>query len=174
MAEEMKQEESKAENPQQNTGSDVKGMLAQFESMLDEYMVKKAPFQIPVNGKEFIVKVSPYLVIIGAVLFLPALLGLLGLTAVFSPFSMMGGYMMGAYWGWYAKISLITSIAVFALEIMAIPGLFKRTKGAWRLIFYATLVSLLGSVLAGNILGGAVSAIIGWYILFQVKELYKN
>lgn len=157
-----------------DSASSSKGAFAQFEEMLDDYMVKKAPFHIPANGKEFIVKISPYLVIIGAAMFLPVLFGALGLTAVLSPYAMMGGYMMGGYWGWYAKVALVTGLAVFALEVMAVPGLFRRTRSSWRLVYYATFVSLAGSVLSGSVVGGIIGAIIGWYILFQVKELYKN
>ena len=59
--------------------------------------------------------------------------------------------------------------------IVAVPGLFKRTKGAWTLLFYASIISLIGSIISlSGIVSGLIGAIIGWYILFQVKELYRN
>lgn len=165
------QEEPKVEQ------KDTKGALSQLEAFLYEYMVKKAPFALPTGAKEFIVKVSPYLVIIMALLALSTIFTLLGLSAFLTPFAMMGGYgyMYGHGWGFGAIISLVVSIIVIVMYVIALPGLFKRTKGAWRLVFYATIVTLISSIISINgIVSGIIGAIIGWYILFQVKDLYKN
>jgi hypothetical protein len=155
--------------------SQNKNVLAQFEAFLNEYMVKKAPFALPVGAKEFIVKVAPYLIIIFAILALPLILAAIGLSSVLAPFAMLGAYGYGIGWGYSAIITLVITVIVFALEIMAVPGLFKRTKGGWRMLFYASIVSLIGSILSvGGIISGIIGAIIGWYILFQVKDMYKN
>ncbi|MDO8240504.1 MAG: hypothetical protein Q7T51_00770 [Candidatus Moranbacteria bacterium] len=152
----------------------------QLEAMLDEYMVKKAPFALPKEVKEFIVKVSPYLIIIFAVMGLPVILAAIGLTAVLTPFSMMGGYGYYGYgygygWGFATIVSLAVAVITVVMEIIAVPGLFKRTKGAWKLLFYASIVSLIGGILAVHgIVGTIIGTIIGWYILFQVKDMYKN
>ncbi|MEI8343587.1 MAG: hypothetical protein WCF93_01400 [Candidatus Moraniibacteriota bacterium] len=170
-------EEKKDSHHKAQGGSDVKGLLSQLETMLDEYMVKKAPFTLPKDAKEFIVKVSPYLIIVFAIMALPLIFAALGLTAVLSPFAMMGGYGygLGFGWGFGAIIALAVSIITVLIEVIALPGLFKRTKGSWRLLFYASVVSLIGGILSiSGIVGAIVGAIIGWYILFQVKELYKN
>lgn len=182
MEENMQQPQPQQSGPQQEQPKqaapapeqkDIKGVIAQLEAFLDEYMVKKAPFALPMGAKEFIVKVSPYLIIIFAILALPLIFAAIGLSTAFAPFAMMGGYGFG--WGFGAIISLAVSVIVLVMEVMAVPGLFKRTKGAWRLVFYASIVSLIGSILSINgIVGGVIGAIIGWYILFQVKEMYKN
>ena len=175
MSENTSHEENKGSGQQAQTKSDVKGLLAQFEAILDEYMVTKAPFALPPEVKEFLVKVSPYLVIIFAVMALPIILAALGLTAILSPFAMMGGYHYGFGWGFSATIGLAISVITIIMEIAAVPGLFKRTRGAWRLLFYTSIVSLIGTIISfSGLLGGIIGAIIGWYILFQVKELYKN
>jgi len=153
---------------------DIKSALAQFEAFLDEYMVKKAPFAIPAGGKEFIVKIAPYLVIIGAILLLPAIFAAIGLSAFVAPFAMMGAYGYGHVWGFRVIISLIVSVIALILEIIAVPGLFKLTRNGWNMVFYASIVSFVGSILSLNIIGGIIGAIIGWYILFQVKDMYKN
>jgi hypothetical protein len=157
--------------------SDAKGVLSQLETLLDEYMVTKAPFSLPQEVKEFIVKVSPYLVIIFVVMALPLIFAALGLTAILSPFAVLGGYAYGYgfSWGFAAIIGLASAVITMVLEIIAVPGLFKRTRGAWLMLFYASIVSLIGSILSlSGIIGGIIGAIIGWYILFQVKELYTN
>ncbi|MEK9151734.1 MAG: hypothetical protein AAB547_03825 [Patescibacteria group bacterium] len=154
---------------------DVHGLIGRLEALLDEYMVKKAPFQLPMGLKEFIVKVSPYLIVIFAVLSLPLILAAIGISTAFAPLGMMGAYGYGFGWGLSAIISLVVAVIVLVMEVMAVPGLFKRTRGAWRLIFYASIVSLIGSIISvSGIIGGIIGAVIGWYILFQVKELYKN
>ena len=154
----------------QGTKEEMLGFVAKVEAWLDVYMVSKAPFQIPMGGKEIFVKIAPYLIIIFVLLALPALLALLGVTAVFAPMAAVGGNM----WGILSIISIVTSVVALVLEVMAVPGLFKRTRASWNLLFYATLVSFVGGVLSMNPIGAVVGGIIGWYILFQIKELYKN
>lgn len=149
---------------------DVSGLIAQLEALLDEYMVAKAPFAIPAGGKEFIVKISPYLIIIFGVMAIPIIVAGLGLTAIFAPFALLGASSFGVF----AFIGAIVALITLVMELMAVPGLFNRTKKGWRLVFYASIVSLIGNILSFNILGGILGAIIGWYILFQVKEIYKN
>ena len=134
-------------------------------------MVKKAPFALPQGVKEFIVKVSPYLIIIFAILALPLIFAAIGLSALVAPFAMMGGYS----WGIGTVISLVVAVITLIMEVMAVPGLFKRTKSAWNLVFYASIVSLIGSILSvGGIISGVIGAIIGWYFLFQVRDMYKK
>lgn len=175
MTDETKQEPApvpeaqKTEEKKSDATSDVKGILSQLEALLDEYMVTKAPFQIPDNGKELIVKVAPYLVIISAIIVVPALFAGLGLTAFLAPFALLG-----AHYGMAAFISLIFAAISLVIDIMAIPGLFARSKKGWRLTYYATIVGLVGNVFSFNIIGGIIGAVIGWYFLFQVKGKYVN
>jgi len=115
--------------------------------------------------------IAPYLVIIGVVLFALSIPALLGIGAMMGGMGLVGGY---TSWGFAALISLIAGVITMGLEAWAVPGLFKRTRAAWRLVFYATLVSFAGSVLSMNLVGAVIGGVIGWYILFQVKELYKN
>jgi hypothetical protein len=146
------------------------GILAQLEAFLDVVMIKKAPFQIPKNIKVRIATVAPYLVIIGiALLALTLALTILGLLGV------MGVKRLALSYVWIE--SLAAAAVALVLEAMALPGLFKRTAGSWRLIFYASVVSLAGSLLSFNVgaaVGAIVWAVIEWYLLFQVKELYRN
>ena len=93
MTENSSPEENKGAGPKAQATSDLKGILSQLEALLDEYMVQKAPFALPQEVKEFLVKVSPYLVIVFAVMALPLIFAALGLTAILSPFAMMGGYL---------------------------------------------------------------------------------
>jgi hypothetical protein len=171
----MSENENNGSGQKAQATSDVKGVLSQFEAILDDYMVQKAPFSLPQEVKEFIANVSPYLIIVLAVMALPIIFAALGLTAILSPFAMMGGYGYGFSWGFGAIVGLAVSVITVIMEVVAVPGLFKRTASAWRLLFYASIVSLIGTILSfSGIIVGIIGAVIGWYILFQVKELYKN
>lgn len=150
---------------------EVMGFVARVEAWLDEYMVTKAPFQIPMGGKEFLAMVAPYLIIVGIVLFVLTLPVLLGFGAMTAGMGMMTG---NASWGLTTLVALVAGVITAGLEAWAIPGLFKRTQHAWKLVFYATLVSFAGNILAMNLIGAIIGGVIGWYILFQVKVLYKN
>ena len=156
------------------TKKEFHGLLGQLEAILDEYMVEKAPFHIPMNVKEIIAKVAPYLILVLAVLAIPALIAALGITAAFTPVAMMGGY----HYGPLVMIGAVISLVAVVVELMAVPGLFKRTHKGWRLAFYASLISLVASVFSYNpisgLIWGLIGAIIGWYLLFQIKALYKN
>jgi len=142
--------------------------MTEFEDKLNDIFGKKAP-ALPENVKEFLVKAAPYLAILGAIMSVPAILLILGLGAVATPFAVAGG--MNPLAGF--SFGSIFLIANTVLMIMAIPGLFKRTMGAWRLMFYSTLVSAIGSLVSLSIGGLIIGTAIGFYFLFQLKPSYK-
>ena len=93
----------------------VQGLIA----MLDEYLVKKAPFQIPDAGKEFIVRFGPWISLVLLVLLLPLLLVALGIGTVFMPFGGVG-YATGF------GLAAILAIVQIVLLAIALPALFAR------------------------------------------------
>jgi len=133
---------------------------------LEFYLVQKAPFQIPPEGKEWIVKYGPWITVILLIFFLPALLVVLGIGAVFVPFAGVG-YATG--FG-YAAVLLLVQIG---LMLMALPGLFARKMTGWNMLFYSRIVSFVATLLMGAIISALVGALIGFYILFQIRPLYK-
>lgn len=148
--------------------TDFKSALSQLENILDEYLVKKAP-EMPKAWKEIIVQFGPWITLIMLILAAPALLALLGIGALLTPFSFVGG--VGA--GFSYIVNIVFSIVVIVLEAMAIPGLFARSRKGWDLMFYAILLSGVQSLLTGNIFGLIVGTLLSLYILFQVKSYYK-
>ncbi len=149
-------------NTSQATEQAPKDMMG----FLDYYLVTKAPFQLPDNVKEFLVKWGPWIALVLMVLALPVLLLAFGLGAILLPFAGVGyGYSYGYL--------LIFTIAVFVLEAIALPGLFARKMSGWTMMFYAELARIVGALLAGAVISAVVGGIIGLYILFQVRPLYK-
>ena len=151
--------------------TEYKKTLTQLEDTLNEYFGKKAP-AMPENIKEIIVKLAPFLAILGVILSLPAvflLLGLGGLATMMSPFGgMQAMTTIPTMW-----LSIVLLIPVVVLEILAIPGLFARTKQGWKYMYWAELISIVSSIAQFNIIGAVIGALIGFYLLFQVKNLYK-
>lgn len=145
--------------------------MDQLISTLELYFGKKAP-QLPANIKEIIVKIAPYLAIIGAIVLLPALLLVLGLGSMFGamPYGAYGGAYAPAYTGF--GIWTLFTLIILVLHVIAIPGLFKRTSAGWNFMFYATLVSGLQNLLTFNLVGLVLGLIISFYFLFQVRPLY--
>lgn len=134
---------------------------------LEQFFVGSLP-ALPNSLKEFIVQVSPYLIILLTILLLPFLLAGLGIGTLFLPFSFIGG--IG--YGFTYIIALVFAFGAFILQIMAVPGLFKRTGHAWRLVYYATLLTIVNNVFSANLVSAAISGFISFYFLFQLKSKY--
>lgn len=148
--------------------TDLKSGVNQLESTLEEYLVKKAP-ALPENVKELIVKFAPYITLIMLIMALPAVLVLFGIGALLTPFSYMGGVNAGMTY----TVSMVVLAVSLVLEALAIPGLFKRTKQGWNLVFYSALVSAVSSLVSFNIVNLVIGTLISLYFLFQVKSYYK-
>ena len=147
--------------------------LSQLEDTLELYLVKKAPFQLPKNVKEIIVKIAPWFTLVGLIISLPLVLVAIGLGTLVAPFTAFLGPAAVVSYGVNYTFSMIVLGIALVLEAMAIPGLFARSKKGWRLVYYSMLVSLVSNLITFNIVGGLIGAVIGLYFLFQVKELYK-
>jgi len=151
--------------PVSNSSSQVppKGLM----ETLEYYFVTKAPFQIPENVKEMIVKFGPWIQVIFLLTIVPLLLALIGLGAMFSVYSPYG-YVHSAW-----SIGSIISLIVFVIDIIALPGLFARKMSGWNMSFYGIVLNLVGSIFTGNIIGAILGFVISGYVWFQVRSYYK-
>lgn len=146
--------------------ADAERPLDRLIATLDDYLVKRAPFQIPEGGKELIVRFGPWISLILLVLTLPLVLAALGIGAIFAPFA-------GVQYATGFGLAAILACVQIVLLVIALPGLFARKMSGWTLILYSELLSLLSSVLSGAIVSGLIGALIGLYILFQVRTKYS-
>jgi len=147
--------------------STVKG-FAQLEKLLDLYLRQKAP-ALPEKFKKVIVDFAPWVNVALIVVALPALLAVFGITSTIT------------YWGyWGVRLGLMYYIALaflvltLAVRALAIPGLFSKSIGGWRLLYYSVFFDLVHSLLSGSVVGPIISAIVGFYFLFQIKGYYKR
>ncbi len=148
--------------------SSFSDMMKKLDSTLEEYLVKKAP-ALPDSVKEVIVSIGPWVMLVLVVMSLPLLLFVFGLGAIVAPFAFLGGIHAGTSFG----VTMIVSLAALVLEIIALPGLFKRRMGSWRLLYYGALITAVGNLISFNLGGLIIGTLLSLYLLFQVKKLYK-
>lgn len=129
----------------------------------------------PDNVKEILVKISPYLCIVGVVFGGLGLLAVLGVGAGIAAIGVAAYGSMGIYW-----ISMGILAIMVVLEGLAISPLMKRQKKGWNNLYYVFLLSLVSGVvglagigsLIGNLVSLALSFVIGGWILFQIRDKY--
>lgn len=141
--------------------------LESLEQFLDLYLNKKAP-SLPQSWRGFIVKILPWLTLIFFLLSLPAVLAFVGINTLLSPVS----YLQGIATGFNYTLAAVFIIITLALEGLAIPGLFKKIRRGWLLLYYSTLVNALYSLIVFNLVGLVLGTLISLYILFQVRSYY--
>ena len=133
---------------------------------LDFYLVQKAPFQIPDAGREWIVKFGPWITLVLLIIALPAVLFVFGVGTMLLPFGSVA-YVTG--FGYASVLVVANSV----LMIAALPGLFAQKRSGWNLLFYAELIHIVSSLVAGLVPSGLLSGLIRLYILFQIRTLYR-
>jgi len=148
--------------------SDWKQALEKLEDTLEVYLVDKAP-ALPENIKEFIVKYGPWITVALLVITLPGLLFALGLGTIATPFAFLGGMKAGVNY----TMGILVSVVILAIEAYAIPGLMKRKMYSWKLMYYASLISGLQSILSFSLWGLVIGTGLSLYILFQIKAKYS-
>ncbi len=160
--------------------------MYKLEQTFDEWFVKKAPFQLPPNAKETLVKIMPWLTLIGGVLSALAVLSLYNL-AMWAQGAVNYSVNAGLYaYGAGSPPSMVgvwLGLAILALEavlfFIAFPALRARKKSGWNLLYYVAAANVVYALIylfvnqdIGSFVLSAVSSVIGLYILFQVRSFY--
>ena len=149
---------------------DSKKMLVDLENKLVD-ISKKLP-QLPDSVGEFLVKYGPYFIIVGLVMGIVSLLSVFGMMAAYSPFMGMS-YRYGDTGSYRVLLPVLIGLIPMVLQAIAVPGLLKRAKSAWNLVFYASLISVITSLFGSNLMSGLIGVAINWYFLFQIRKFYK-
>lgn len=127
---------------------------------------------LPDGVVEFLVKVAPYLALLGAILtivFGPimGIVGTLGSLALLSP-----GLAI------FTIVSLIIAVLSALMLLLAFKPLQDRDMYGWLLVFWVQILSLITSLFAVVINGGAgviyniIGTFISFYILYEMKRKY--
>ncbi|MEI7606509.1 MAG: hypothetical protein WCJ64_03900 [Rhodospirillaceae bacterium] len=137
-------------------------------SFLDDLLGSKAPIQIPGKVRFLMAKFGHWLVMGLMVLVLPGQLISLGMRAAMLPFASMAGSDSSL------KLAFALAMLLFLIVIliMALPGLQGRKVIGWQLLVLADAINLAYGLLTGGIVGPILGALIGLYVLFQLRRYY--
>lgn len=138
---------------------------------MDEWF-KKFP-ALPTNIREVIVNITPWLSLIFGILGIIVGISGLGVLTVLSPLAVFGGMSGVSSYGTGfigALIYLIGSIALLA----AYPGTKAKKYAGWQFLFWSEAINLVGGLIGmHSIVSTLIGALIGFYLLFQIKSYYK-
>lgn len=163
-------------------------MLAKLETKLDEWLNKKAPFQMPASAKDSLVRYMPWLTLLAGVVLLwmaywswNATLALNRVADYLNQWSVAYGTgaavsPLNSLMVWVSVILMVVEGVIF---FMAYPGLKAKQKKGWNLLFWAALLNVLvgvAQILAvnGYALISLLSAVVGLYVLFQIRGSYTG
>lgn len=181
MDDQQNQQQGQQSNSNPNPNSGAGPSMGSTQEKMKEHMTglegwlgsifANAP-HIPENGRKVIVEYAPWVVLIFGILGVVALLGAGGLSMLLTIGS--AGYALPLL------ITVLISLASAALLLMSYPGIKAHKKSGWNLVFYSQVVGIAGSIVSivmghsYNIVGAIIGAIIGFWILFEVRSHYKD
>lgn len=142
--------------------------MGQWMKSLEEWFAKLP--SLPKGATDVIVKIAPWLALVFGALGVLGSLAATGILAVLSPFLVLGGGLGVATGG---VIGAILALVSSVLMLMAFPGLRDRKMAGWKYSFWSEAISVVSSVVALNLVGAVVGALIGFYILFAIKSYYS-
>ena len=149
--------------------------VSAIESSLASLFAKTP--HLPQNIVEILVTIAPWLALLFGVLGVLALLPMLMII----PMASFSAPMMGAVatYGWYPMmiVGFFAGIVSSALNLLAFRPLLKRLKKGWNFLFYSTLLSvvvtLVQIVFGSSGVFSIVGSLIGLWLLFEVRNMYK-
>ncbi|MBI4091989.1 MAG: hypothetical protein HY427_02185 [Candidatus Levybacteria bacterium] len=139
----------------------------QLISQMGEWFSKLPP--LPGNWRDVIVNITPWLALIFGIIGVLGSLAAVGVLTFLAPFVVLGGGIGVASGG---IIGAILALVASVLLVLAFPGTRDRKMSGWKLLFWSEAVSVVSGVVAFSA-AGIVGALIGFYILFQIKSHYK-
>ncbi|MEI7653085.1 MAG: hypothetical protein WCJ70_02295 [bacterium] len=171
----------------QNTS--IRSLVTDIEALGDKYLVREAPFQLPTEIKDLIVKIAYPLAVVGAVLMgvalimlIPVMIAYMGISVLVMPFSgprMVGFDLIGLI---LAALNVYVLVLSIKWYYAALPGLKAHTRAGWEYVFYGSLLGVVSSLINSHSIMGIffsigpalVSLIISMYLWFQVKDRYTH
>lgn len=148
--------------------------ISQIDKYCDLYLIQKAPFSLPENWKEIIVKIIPWLNILMVVLFIVGVAVFFGLGVLVASLGPIKNYAMYPLYNVSTIFAFAFTVTCLVLLVKAAPGLFKRKSSAWTLMFYYQLISGVQGLLSEKGISSLFGFVVGMYVLYQVRSKYTN
>lgn len=136
---------------------------------------------LPDGITKFLADIAPWLALISGIFSVLAILTLgpilLGATAVLGTLSMMGGSYYAGMNPIWTLVSLIGALASAVLMLSAFGPLKRKELTGWVYMFWSNILGIAVNVVgiafaASSIVGAIIGALIGLYILFEVKKWF--
>lgn len=138
--------------------------------MLEQFFAKAPP--LPPNVKDTLVNITPIIALIFGILGVLGSLSGLGLLTAFSPLAPLGGASAMSSYG-TGFLSALLWLASSVLMLAAYPGTKARKMEGWNKLFWSEVISAVSALVTLSLFSGLIGALIGFYLLFQIKSHYK-
>lgn len=129
---------------------------------------------LPHNVRQTLVSIAPWLALIFGVLGLFTVLSALAMIPVLLSMPFGAAAMGGSYLPIF--IGLILGAVAAVLDLLAWKPLTAHKKKGWNLLYYGNILSVVSSVInmafGYSGFGGLIGALIGFWLLFEVRSLY--
>ena len=160
--------------------------LDTLEIKLDELLHKKAPVQLPPEGRVWIARNAWWLALIGGVSLLWSTLVLWRAGHAVDRLAQSIDYWAGQPYithlgaGYY--LSLLAMATTGVVMLVAATNLKEMRRVGWKYLFYAMLLQVLAAVFLlftqyggfGDFVGSLISATVGGYFLFQIRDYFTE
>ncbi len=130
----------------------------------------KAP-ALPKTWRENLVKAIPVLTLIFGILGIILSISGLGIFTAASPFAYFGGA-TPLYYG-NGFLTMLLYLIGYVLMLAAYPGTKGRKIKGWKLLFWSEAIFFVGGLISLSIVSAIIGALIGFYLLFQIRSYYK-
>ena len=148
-----------------------------LETKLDEMLVKKAPFQIPENGRKWI---ATYAWVFELVFVVLGFFVLLPLFAVVTGASVVAAAVGATYNLPLLWLAFLVFLGELVVGAMAVPKLKAMKKSGWNLSYYMVLFNVVYGVVSSlgydqmfGIVTQLLGSLVSLYILFQIRSYFK-
>lgn len=138
-----------------------------LEKEMQHLFAKFPPF--PSELINLLVKVAPWLCLLGGVF------GLLGLLTLAKVEGVYAGYIGVAAYGssWQYYVSIFGGAVAAVIYLLAFSPLRVQKKRGWDLLYYGFLLSLALQLVTLHLVSAIIGFLLGGWILFQVRPRYN-
>jgi ABC-type glycerol-3-phosphate transport system permease component len=160
--------------------------LDKIETTLDTFLRKKAPVQVPPEGRSWIARNAWWLALISGLCLLWSSLVLWQAGHTVDRFAEVYQSWTGQPYvhrlGISYYLSLLATAGTGVLMLLATANLKDMRRSGWRYLLYASLLQALASVFLlfsdfggfARFVGSLISAGVGAYFLFQIRDFFTE
>lgn len=159
----------------------VRAKLQGMENGMNRIYVKNAP-RVPRFYTKLLAALLPYIIALSIVPVVCNMLVTFGF--IHNPFvSLIAG--VGGFISFFAPdafgyigrslgVTFFLSVTWVVTVTASLPYLMNKRKRGWRLVFYATMITMFDAFLYLDLGTIIAHLFIVWYLLFQIKSLYRR